>query len=178
MFAKGVNALGTGKNVMWFYNVDKEGETEKLNFEGLDKFFKTLDKLGKKAFGNAVIMFDGYNDIVTELYEIPEVRAFVKELFERYPHALNYINFDLEGHKHLLTCLFDVQVMYFGERLTFAEHEKKYGKFTPMPRYDAYLNMPNKEIQRIKSAMLQHGSRLNSLKRANEQIQRFSQHIY
>jgi hypothetical protein len=178
MFKQGLNTLGTGKNAMFFYNVGKEEETERLNFEGLDMFFKTLDKLGKKAFGHAIIMFDGYNDTAIELYEIPEVRAFVKELFKRYPHVLNYINFDLEGHKHLMTSLFDVEVMYQGERLTFAEHEKRYGYFTPMPRYDAYISMPDKEIQRIKSAMLQHGSRLNSLKRANEQFQRFSRHMH
>jgi hypothetical protein len=177
MFKKGLNTLGTGKNIMFFYNVDKEDETEKLNFEGLDMFFHTLDKLGKRAFGSAIIMFDGYNDIVTELYEIPEVRAFVKELFERYPHVLNYINFDLEGQKHLLTCLFDVEVFYQGERLTFDEHAKKYGRLTPMPRYDAYISMPRKQIEKLKSAMLQHGSRLNSLKRANEQVQLFSRHI-
>ncbi|HLI46792.1 MAG TPA: hypothetical protein VKU94_06325, partial [Geobacterales bacterium] len=119
----GMSVMSTGDTELYVYSIDKVNELFKMNFKGIDDFFCMLDKKGSKAFGHTMILFDGYNDTATELYEIPQVRKFVKELFERYPHVLNYINFDLEGQNVLLMSLLDVEVFFKGEMLTFDEYE-------------------------------------------------------
>lgn len=171
----GEKTMNFGDKKLFFYSVDKDEELLKMNFEGLDTFFKSLDKIGRKGIGHAMIMFDGYNHVSTELNEIPEVRKFVKELFNRYPHVLNYINYDLEGHHVLLSSLLDIETVYAGERLTFAEHAKKYGFRTPMPRYNIKLDIPKELLAHIIKAMFLHGNKTRNTKYADRQVHRLMQ---
>jgi hypothetical protein len=168
---KTINTLG---KKFFFYSVDKQEELFKMNFEGLDMFFHTLDSLGKDGIGHAMIMIDGYNDTATELYEIPQVRKFIKELFNRYPHVLNYINFDLEGQKYMLACLFDVEMVSRGERLTFDQHAKKYGPLTPMPRYDMRLKIDKEKMAEIMLAMFAYGNERGLSKYCDKQVERLT----
>jgi hypothetical protein len=119
-----------------------------------------------------MILFDGYNDTAKELYEVPQIRKYVKELFKRYPHVLNYVNFDLEGERHLLASLLDVEAMYKGERLTFAQHNKKYGMGTPMPRYQMKLHMDKETMRTLMTAMFVHGNSLGLSEYCDKQVQR------
>lgn len=169
---KGQSTMNVGDRKFFFYSIDKETELFPMNFEGIDQFFTMLDSQGKKAIGNAMILFDGYNDVTTELFEIPQVRKFVKEMFDRYPHLLNYINFDLEGHHSLLASLLDLETGYVGEKLTFDEHIKKYGMHTPMPRFNVRLDMSNDQLAHIAKAMFQHGNKLKASKYADAQVRR------
>lgn len=170
MKLSGQKQLNFGDKSVYFYNVDKEEELFKMNFKGLDMFFASLDLLGSKGIGNAMVLIDGYNDVTTELYEIPQVRKFVKELFKRYPHVLNYINFDLEGHTYLLASLLDVETAYKGEKLTFRQHEKKYGYGTPMPRFNMKLFVKNHQFAEIVSSMFAHGNIIGATKKADKQV--------
>jgi hypothetical protein len=166
----GQRTMTFGDKSLFFYSVDKKEELFKMNFEGIDMFFDTLDKMGKKAFGNAMVLFDGYNDTAKELFEIPQVRKYVKELFKRYPHLLNYINFDLEGHHSLLACLLDIQVAYKGERLTFDQHISRYGIETPLPRHNIYMSIPNELLVELTVAMFHHGNKLGLSNLANKKV--------
>jgi hypothetical protein len=166
----GHRTMIVGGKTIFLYNIHKDSELLPMNFEGIDEFFRTLDKLGKKAIGHAIILFDGYDDITTELYEIPEVRNFVKKMFERYPHLLNYINFDLEGHTYLLASITDVESLFVGEKLTIEEHIKRYGIHTPLPRVNLYINLPNGYLQHITEAMLEHGKKNRCEKYAERQV--------
>lgn len=172
MNISGQKELNLGDKTVYFYNVDKEEELFKMNFQGLDMFFASLDVLGKKGIGNAMILIDGYNHVTTELYEIPQVRKFVKELFKRYPHLLNYINFDLEGHHYLLASLLDVETVYKGEKLTFRQHEQKYGHDAPMPRFNMKLSMKNDQLAEIVISMFAHGNAIGATKKADSQVHR------
>lgn len=173
----GLKTINAGGKKFFFYNVDKVEELFKMNFQGLDLFFKTLDSLGKDGIGHAMILIDGYNDTADELYEIPQVRKFIKELFNRYPHVLNYVNFDMEGERYMLASLFDVEAVYRGERMTFAEHSKKYGRNTPMPRYDMKLRIDKELVRKIMTAMFLHGNSLGLSKYCDKQVERFTRTI-
>lgn len=168
----GLRTVITGDKKFFFYSVDKKDELFKMNFEGINMFFKSLDTLGNKAIGHAMILFDGYNDVSTELHEIPQVRKFVKEMFTRYPHVLNYINFDLEGHHVLLACLLDINTVSRGEKLTFDEHAKKYGYGTPMPRLNVQMKMSNEQLASLVGAMFAHGNMIGATKKADKQAER------
>lgn len=173
MKTTGQKTMRFGDKSHFFYSVDKEEELFKMNFEGIDKFFMTLDLLGPKGIGHAMILFDGYNEVATELYEIPQVRKFVKEMFNRHPQLLLYINFDLEGEKSLLACLFEVKMVEVKERLTFEEHAKKYGKTTPMPRYNMLIKYEPNMLAKIATAMFVHGNVTGLTRECDKQTKRF-----
>jgi hypothetical protein len=100
------------------------------------------------------------------------VRKFVKELFSRYPHVLNYINFELEGHKYLLASLLDVKAVFRGERMTFEEHAKKFGYTKPMPRYNMALDLDKNLLADIMKAMFIHGNSLGVSKYTDKQVEK------
>jgi hypothetical protein len=155
----GQSTLFAGDKALYIYSIDKDGELLKMNYDGISKFFSTLDKLGgRKSFGKAMILFDGYNDVPDELHEIPEVRKYVKGLFERFPHLLYYVNFDLEGHHVLLASLLDFQSMYQGQRLTPEELWNRYRTDkSSVPRHQMFLSMPRTLLQKLQSAVVEHG---------------------
>jgi hypothetical protein len=163
--------MGNGRQ-LFIYSIDKENELIPLNFKGIDEFFKQLDKMKRKAFNNTMILFDGYNDTTEELHEIPEVRAFVKELFERYPHVLNYVNFELEGHHVLLSSLTDVVTLSGINKMTLEEMDRVYGVGN-YPKMQVSMTMPNMQSQRLCNAMLAHGIRLNQTTKAELKVRQF-----
>lgn len=168
----GTSAMQVGNDKFFFYSVDKEQELFKMNLDGIESFFSMLDKLGKKAIGHVVVLFDGYNDITDELFEIHEVRNYVQEMFKRFPHLLNYINFDLEGHHWLLSCLVDVDSIYAGRKMTFEEHIKQFGTHVPMPRFLVHMHMPDPMLNKLINAMRIHANKLKAGKQVEGQVMR------
>lgn len=168
----GLSVMQEAGRKLFIYSVDKEEELLQMDFSSLDEFFRMLDKLGRKGVGHAMILFDGYNETTTELNEITEVRKFVKELFNRYPHVLNYINFDLEGHVVLLSCLLDIETVYMGHKMTFDEHIEKFGFNTPMPRYNVKMHFPKDLMVKIITAMFGYGNANNVTKYTDRQVHR------
>ena len=99
-FKLGEDEIRLGAITLHVYNVSKD-EVLAQDYEGVLRFIKKLDKLGgRKSFGHAAILIDGYNEVPEELHEIIEVRNFIGGLFDRVPHLLYYINFKLDLHKY------------------------------------------------------------------------------
>lgn len=169
---KGTSVIEEAGKRLFVYSIDKDEELIPMNFKGIDEFFKMLDKLDRKGIGHAMILFDGYNETATELHELPEVRNFVKELFKRYPYVLNYINFDLEGHHVLLSSFLDIETIYAGKRMTFAEHIERHGFHTPMPRMNVYMHFPKELMTWVVMSMFAHGNNHKVTKYADRQVQR------
>ena len=168
----GTGAINLGNKRFFFYSVDKDKELFKMNFEGLDLFFKTLDSQGRKGIGHAMVLIDGYNDVTTELFEVPQVRKYVKEMFNRYPHLLNYIDFDLEGHHWLLASWLDMLAVHGGKKMTFEEHIKKFGPHMPMPRFNIRLDMPKEKLNSTISTMRAHGRKIRADRNVEQQVNR------
>jgi hypothetical protein len=161
----GMSQIFAGDRNLFIYSVDKEGEILAMNYDGISQFIDTLDKLGgRKSYSSAIIMFDGYNDVPDELHEIPEVRRFVKGMFDRFPHLLYYINFEMEGHHVLLASLLDFKQLSRGEKLSPIEMEKKYGHdFSKIPRNNMFLIMPNYVLKTMQEAIIEHGKKMKRL---------------
>lgn len=69
----------------------------------------TLPK-GKKLEGmmnSLALMIDGYNHDPREIYAIPEVRAFYKQLWEVWPYWLYFCNLDTENLMMMVMCCLD-----------------------------------------------------------------------
>ena len=62
---------------------------------------------GKKLEGmmnSVALMIDGYNHDPREIYAIPEVRAFYKQLWEVWPYWLFFCNLDSENLMMMVMC--------------------------------------------------------------------------
>ncbi len=73
----------------------------------LSRFGKSSLPTGKKleAMMNSVaLMIDGYNHDPREIYAIPEVRAFYKQLWEVWPYWLYFCNLDTENLMMMVMC--------------------------------------------------------------------------
>ena len=73
----------------------------------LSRFGDSSLPTGKKleAMMNSVaLMIDGYNHDPREIYAIPEVRAFYKQLWEVWPYWLYFCNLDTENLMMMVMC--------------------------------------------------------------------------
>lgn len=71
----------------------------------LSKKIKNLEKEGKKSKGGLIILFDGYNYDPREIYQIPQIRNFVRKLYEKHPYFIYFMN-DADNNDYLLlACL-------------------------------------------------------------------------
>jgi hypothetical protein len=73
----------------------------------LSRFGDSALPTGKKleAMMNSVaLMIDGYNHDHREIYAIPEVRAFYKQLWEVWPYWLYFCNLDSENLMMMVMC--------------------------------------------------------------------------
>ena len=158
-FSDGVR-LPNGK-VLRVYNIAKKDILNK-DYEGVLSFIALLDKLGgRKSHGNALIMVDGYNDVVEELYEIMEVREYVQGLFKLVPHLLYYINFELDGHAYLINCLTDITtVLPINRKSPIELHMEHLGNPDTLPHYTSKLTFKREVINKMYADIRAHAKRV------------------
>ena len=73
----------------------------------LSKFGKSSLPTGKKLesmMNSVALMIDGYNHDPREIYAIPEVRAFYKQLWEVWPYWLYFCNLETENLMMMVMC--------------------------------------------------------------------------
>jgi len=76
----------------------------------LSRFGKFRVPVGKQLQGmmnSVALMIDGYNHDPREIYAIPEVRAFYKQLWEVWPYWLYFCNLDTENLMMMVMCCLD-----------------------------------------------------------------------
>lgn len=74
------------------YIMITDDEIKAKDFSAVIKFFGRFDKSWRAYQGKVMLNIDGYNDVAEELFEIPEVVAFFKELYLAHPHYLIYLD--------------------------------------------------------------------------------------
>lgn len=159
--------IASGKEPIINYQITKE-EILDQNFEGFDSLMNTATQVGRGLHDSIFIMCGGYDDVSDELYEIPEVRAYIKVLFDRYPHLLYYVSRKLDGDQWILACLSESKEMTERERLTANEVAKKYPNYKDIPEQLIQLTLPNDELVRILKAIISHGRKQKDTRRAKQ----------
>jgi len=106
------------KSGLVMLNVSKE-EVMKLDTSG----FKTLldrltinDEMIAKSEGKLSFLIDGYNDDTREIYEIPEIRNWIRKVFHEFKYWGYFLNMsediaNLAGLRLLVACLIDVKIV-------------------------------------------------------------------
>ncbi|MDN4106160.1 hypothetical protein QYF56_22615 [Paenibacillus polymyxa] len=163
--------LGFTSDTLYLMNISKRS-VEEMSFKIVETSLSFLHHQGASSFGKIITMFDGYNDIKDEVYEIKEVRKWVKGLFQRYPYFLYFINYSLDSHITLLSCVSDIAAVYTGgETLSPKEYETlginplidiEPKQWTIILSEDLYLQM--------KKALIDYGQHMNDFIGAAETI--------
>ncbi|QRV11350.1 hypothetical protein JR311_20205 (plasmid) [Bacillus velezensis] len=135
-------------------------EIVEKDFFQIEEALSVLSKIGKPLRGCLAITCGGYDDVTDELFEIMEVREYVREVFEKHPHIFYYISTDMGNHKWLVQCLFDVETFFVGEKLTDRQVFEKYGTdHESIPRMLSSLNDRENLLPRLLKGIIQHGKR-------------------
>lgn len=156
--------IANGQKPIMFYHISKEEVLDK-DYRGVGKLLKTVTTVGKGAKRSLVITCDGYDDVTDELWEIDEVREFVRGMFDKYPYLFYYIaNFDKEIDNWLLCCLADeVHSVFRGEKMTGNQIWEKYGlNHEQIPKVHANLTFKAKSVNESRfltmlKAIIKHG---------------------
>lgn len=71
------------------------------------KFRVPVGKQLQEMMNSLALMIEGYDDDPREIYAIPEVRAFYKQLWQRWPYWLYFCNLDTENLMMMVMCCLD-----------------------------------------------------------------------
>lgn len=78
------------------------------NFTMLHTIVKKVKDEPNAGYDSMLISFDDYNDTPDEIYEITEIRAWVKRAFKSYPHLLYFITNMEQNRGMLIACVSDI----------------------------------------------------------------------
>lgn len=97
------------KNMTLFvYSVSKR-EILGNDFERIRKNLEILTKAGKDAKGKLFLTFGGYEDDKREIYMIPEIRNFIKKIWEEYKYLFYFLT-PFDNNKSIIfACINDVK---------------------------------------------------------------------
>lgn len=150
-------ALDQGAKPMIMYYITKE-EVLTLNTNNLDKIFNTVKQFGKRCKQCVAIFCSGYDDVPDELFEIMELRKYIRHLFDKHPYMFYYLTTELGIEQWLLACLFDFETAFHGEKLNDKEIWERYGMdFDAIPKMGLKLINNENMLQRILKGIIVHG---------------------
>lgn len=86
------------------YSASKR-EVVKRDFKRIEKSLEILKKAGKDAKGKLYLTFDGYNNDVREIYMIPEIRTFVKTIWEKYKYIFYFLTVFDNNRSIIFACI-------------------------------------------------------------------------
>lgn len=91
-------------------------EVKNIDFRRLDMLIKNFEKCKKKGKQKLMLTFSGYEYISDEIYEIKEIRNYVKKMFNKYPHIFYFLTPFYFNNKIILCCISNVEMFYSGQR--------------------------------------------------------------
>jgi hypothetical protein len=120
----------------YFHVIVHKDEVDTFSVEPVANALYEIKALGEKANGRLVLSFDGYDDDVRELAEIPELRIFIKFIDKCFPYWFFFLDRNIKpyGSPLLLitNCLVDVQVtasMSDSKKRIFGLNKEQFSNF-------------------------------------------------
>lgn len=158
-------------DALYLINISKSS-IDSMSFSFIDECVNILHELHKKAYRSVIIMIDGYGDIAAEVYEIPEVRSWIKELFEKYPYFLYFINYSVDSHITLLSCIGDIKVTYYGEETLSPREYTRHGidVMKDLPRKKWVITLEDSVYYNMEKFIINYGQKVNDFVGAAETI--------
>jgi len=89
-----------------YFSIDKY-EVDDIDFDRITDAIEILEDCGAKARGKIILTFDGYECTDLEIFQIVEIRNYVKKLFENHNNLFYFLS-DLEYcNVNILSCLME-----------------------------------------------------------------------
>lgn len=99
------------KATLLCYSISKREIIQK-DYSRIFKFFDKLTKAGIYAKEKIHISFGGYDNDKREIYEIPEIREYVKNVCDKYGYLFYFIN-QIDNNRSLIfACLCDFKSIH------------------------------------------------------------------
>lgn len=92
------------------FNINKR-EVKNQDYSRILKALELLKKAGKSAKGKVLLTFDGYDKDSREIYMIPEIRAYIKHIYEKYKYFFYFLTTMDNNRSVILACLNDFQAI-------------------------------------------------------------------
>jgi hypothetical protein len=125
------------------------------------QFFKMLDRReGKNAHGKVALYIDGYNDVVEELFEIPEVKKWIRKLINEVPHLWYYIYRENTADiAWIMNCLSDkMQFVRQGEVKPISSYPLD--EIDKLPKILVHASVSKHVIKNMIEKTVQHANRM------------------
>lgn len=106
--------------------------------------------------GRISLVVDGYNDDPREIFEVPEVRAFIKALDQQWPYWFFFLSQADDSIKLLESCLCDtIEVIPGVASIDLDQMERALARhFGAMNRLCEALNVPEETIEEISEGII------------------------
>lgn len=86
------------------FAIDKS-EVVSMNFDRINEVIKIFEDCGKKAKGNLIITFAGYDYTSLEIFEIREIRKYVEMMFKEHNNLFYFLSNIQNSNISILACL-------------------------------------------------------------------------
>jgi hypothetical protein len=108
------------------------------------------------ACGRISLVIDGYNADPRELFEIPEVRAYIKAIDDLWPYWFFFLSQADDSIKIVESCLCDsIEVVPGVTSVDTAQLQKYLTRhFSVLTRYCESLNLPESKIEEISEGVI------------------------
>lgn len=106
--------------------------------------------------GRISLIVDGYNDDPREIFEVPEVRAFIKNIDQLWPYWFFFLSQADDSIKMLESCLCDtIEVIPGVASIDLEQMERSLARhFGAMNRFCEALNVPEEKIEEISEGII------------------------
>lgn len=127
-------------------------EIVEKNYKRILEMLETLKKCGKVSKEKLMIVIDGYNSDTREIYEVKEIREYIKYIYEQYRYMFYFLT-PLDNNRTVIyACLNDVQAITNIKTGVVSLHiiyneEIRNKTIVAMKKYGKLINEP--DMQRI-----------------------------
>ncbi len=139
-----------------WYAIEKN-EVINKNFSGIDKLMKVMKSIGKDARQSLNLTFSGYDDIPDEIFEIMEIRQFVKVLLQKYPNIFYYLNQEFECLQNIIVCYADFENLFIGERKAINDYPLEDVLTNNLPQQNVRIDVPYAKREHWKKEVTKTG---------------------
>ncbi len=145
------NVLQVKEANLFFFSVSKKEVTNK-DYKRIINSLEILKEAGTEAKRKLFLVFDGYNDDKREIYEIPEIRDFVKDIYNKYKYLFYFLT-TLDNNRSIIyACINNLEIIHNNNN--------------PIVKFRIILN---KEIEReTANAMLEYGTQIGETEMQRE----------
>lgn len=145
------NVLQVKEANLFFFSVSKK-EVISKDYKRIINSLEILKETGREAKRKLFLVFDGYNDDKREIYEIPEIRDFVKDIYNKYKYLFYFLT-TLDNNRSIIyACINNLEIIHNNNN--------------PIVKFRIILN---KEIEReTTNAMLEYGTQIGETEMQRE----------